>query len=142
MNLPASLKNIPYFSLLIRISRKYNVDIWLVGGFLRDTYLGRKKELIDFDFCVQMNTISIVKEFSRKISSKFIVLDKSNESLRVILKRKNKVYNYDFTLMRGENLYEDLFLRDFWPKKKPQYLPVLPVLIFRQVVATRVNMND
>ncbi len=113
MSFSTSLKKIPYISLVSQIARRRKLDIWLVGGFLRDGYLKKNKDLLDFDFCVEKDTIPVVKEFAKKISSKFIMLDKSNESLRVILKRKNKVYNYDFTLMRGENLHEDLFLRDF-----------------------------
>jgi len=79
---------------------------------LRDIYLKQKKELVDFDFCVEKKTLPIVREFAKKISSKFIVLDKDQESFRVILK-KNKIYTYDFTRMRGINLEADLALRDF-----------------------------
>jgi poly(A) polymerase len=113
MDLSAALKKIPHLSTISSIARKQKVNIWLVGGFLRDIYLKKKKDLVDFDFCVEKNTFSVVKEFSKKISSKFIVLDAKAQSLRVILKKKNKIYTYDFTLMRGQDLCEDLSLRDF-----------------------------
>ncbi|MCK5494655.1 MAG: CCA tRNA nucleotidyltransferase, partial [Candidatus Omnitrophica bacterium] len=113
MNLPLSLKKIPYFPLISRIARKNNINIWLVGGFLRDIYLKKKKDLIDFDFCVERDTTFIVKEFAGTISSKYIILDKTQESLRVIFKRKGKIYTYDFTRIRGKTFSEDLSLRDF-----------------------------
>ncbi len=113
MDLSKPLKKIPYLNVVSSIARKHNVDIWLVGGFLRDIYIKKAKELLDFDFCVEKNTLSVVKDFAKKISSKFIVLDKDQESLRVILKRNDKVYTYDFTRMRGKDFETDLALRDF-----------------------------
>ena len=113
MNLPLSLNKIPYFPLISRIARKNNINIWLVGGFLRDIYLKKEKDLIDFDFCVERDTTFIVKEFAGTISSKYIILDKPQESLRVIFKRKGKNFTYDFTRIRGKTFREDLSLRDF-----------------------------
>ncbi|MFH1519127.1 MAG: HD domain-containing protein [Candidatus Omnitrophota bacterium] len=111
--LSASLKKIPYFSLISWIGQKQNIGLWLVGGYLRDIYLRPKKELVDFDFCVEKNTASIAREFARRISAKFIILDKTEKSFRVVLKRGEKIYSYDFTRMRGKDLKEDLALRDF-----------------------------
>ena len=108
-----SLKKIPHLSSISRIAKDRNIGVWLVGGFLRDSYLKLKKELVDFDFCVGKETLAVVKDFAKSISSKFIVLDKSQKSYRVVKKEKNKVYTYDFTAMRGKNLEEDLALRDF-----------------------------
>ncbi len=107
------LKNIPYLSVISRIARGRNLSIWLVGGVLRDTYLRIKKELVDFDFCVEKETLALVKEFAKSVSSKFITLDKTQESFRVVLKKRGKIYTYDFTAMRGETIKEDLALRDF-----------------------------
>ena len=113
MNYKIISKKIPYFNLIGKISAKRKINIWLVGGVLRDIFLKKEKDLIDFDFCVEKNVLSIVKEFSRKIFSKFIVLDEKEGSYRVILKKHSRIYTYDFTLMRGKNLTEDLRSRDF-----------------------------
>ena len=107
------LKKVPYLSAISGIAKSRNLGIWLVGGVLRDTYLKRKKELVDFDFCVEGETLAVAKEFAKSISSKVIILDKSQKSYRVALKKEGKVYTYDFTAMRGKNLKEDLALRDF-----------------------------
>lgn len=113
MNLKGYLKEIPHLSLISRIARQRKVNIWLVGGFLRDIYLKKDVDLFDFDFCVESNAVSIAREFAEKIFSKCIMLDEVQESLRVILKKKDKLYTYDFTLIRGGSLYQDLSLRDF-----------------------------
>lgn len=113
MDLALSLKKIPFLPVISRIARKYNINIWIVGGFLRDIYLNKEKDLIDFDFCVEKNTTFIAKEFSCLISSKYIVLDEIQESIRVIFKKKDKIYTFDFTRIRGESFREDLALRDF-----------------------------
>lgn len=106
-------KKIPKLFLISRIARGRNIKIWLVGGALRDNYLGQKKELIDFDFCVEKKTLAVAREFAKNISSKVITLDKDQESFRVVLKKKNVSYAYDFTAMRAANIEGDLALRDF-----------------------------
>ena len=113
VNLTVHLRKIPHLSLISGIAARHKVQIWLVGGLLRDIYLKRGKAKMDFDFCVERKTFSVAKELARRISAKFIILDEDQESARVILKLKNKIYTYDFTLMRGQNLAEDLGLRDF-----------------------------
>jgi len=113
MNCKIISKKIPYFNLIVSIAVKRKINIWLVGGVLRDLFLKKKRDLIDFDFCVEKNVLGIVKEFSNKISSKFIVLDEKEGSYRVILKKHSKIYTYDFTLMRGKSFNDDLCSRDF-----------------------------
>jgi poly(A) polymerase len=113
MNTKTFLKKIPYLDLIRKAAKNRKTDIWLVGGFLRDIALASKKELCDFDFCVEKNVLALVKQFSKSINSKFIVLDEVEQAYRVILKKKSKIYTYDFTLMRAQSIYEDLGLRDF-----------------------------
>jgi len=113
MNYKIISKKIPHFNLIASIANKRKINVWLVGGVLRDLFLKKKRDLIDFDFCVERNVLEIVKEFSNKISSKFIVLDEKEGSYRVILKKHSKIYTYDFTLMRGKSFNEDLYSRDF-----------------------------
>lgn len=113
MNSKIFLKKIPYLNLIHKTAKAKKTNIWLVGGFLRDIVLAKDKDLRDFDFCVEKNVLAFVKQFSKEINSKFIVLDEAEQAYRVILKKKLKIYTYDFTLMRAANIYEDLGLRDF-----------------------------
>ncbi len=105
--------HIPYLSRLRSLARDRGVEVYLVGGFLRDIFLKRDKELTDFDFCVSEHTPSFAREFATLINSKLIVLDEHQRSYRVILKRGKRLYTYDFTQLRGGTLKEDLLLRDF-----------------------------
>ncbi len=107
------LKKIPYLDLLRKSAQNKKTGIWLVGGFLRDVALGRIDDLYDFDFCVEKNVLPLVKLFSKRINSKFIVLDEGEGAYRVILKKNSRIYTYDFTLIRAGSIREDLNLRDF-----------------------------
>ncbi len=113
MNISLSLKRIPYCKLISQIANHKKINIWLVGGFLRDAYLKVDKHLTDFDFCIEKKASSFAGEFARKINAKYIVLDKQNQSFRVILKKRKIIYTYDFTLIRGKTISDDLSLRDF-----------------------------
>jgi len=112
-NLYLFLRKIPHLSSISRLADDLGIKVWLVGGALRDFCLNRGDDLVDFDFCVEKKTTLLVKKFARKISSKFIVLDAKEESLRVILKHKGFIYTYDFTRMRSKSFLKDLALRDF-----------------------------
>ena len=121
MSLKNNLNKIAHLNVLSCIARSKKVDVWLVGGLLRDTYLkvsasklGEKKiKVLDFDFCVEKSAKSLARDFAKKISAKCITLDDAQGSWRVILKKGKRMYTYDFTLMRGETLKDDLSLRDF-----------------------------
>ncbi|MCP4653121.1 MAG: HD domain-containing protein [Candidatus Omnitrophica bacterium] len=113
MNLSTNLKKIPYLEQVSLIASRRKTTVWLVGGFLRDIYLKKKKDYIDFDFCVENKTRSLACDFAKKIEAKFIVLDKQQQSYRVVKKLANKIYTYDFTALRGVDFKDDLSLRDF-----------------------------
>jgi len=58
---------------------------YLVGGYIRDIILGRETEDIDIDIVVPTNAIEIGKKITDSIGSKFIILDKKREVIRIIL---------------------------------------------------------
>jgi len=113
MDILPFLNRIPHYKLICKIAKDDNINIWLVGGFLRDIHLAVKRQLIDFDFCVGCNTGFFARKFARSLGAKCIVLDKQNQSFRVILKKQKTMYTYDFTLIRGDTISDDLALRDF-----------------------------
>ncbi|MFH1875354.1 MAG: HD domain-containing protein [Candidatus Omnitrophota bacterium] len=113
LNFKTCAQSVPYLSTLAAVARSHDVYVWLVGGVLRDMYLGKKREFFDFDFCVEKHVLPVVKHFAKKTSSRFIVLDEAQQSYRVIVKQKGAVYTYDFTLMRGAQFIDDLARRDF-----------------------------
>ena len=62
---------------------------YLVGGYIRDIILRREIEEVDVDIVVPSNAIEIGKKIADNIGSKFIILDKKREVVRVLL---NHIY--------------------------------------------------
>ena len=82
---------------------------YLVGGYIRDIILGRKTEKLDFDIVVPLNAIEIGKKIADNIGSKFIILDKKREVVRIIL---NHIY-IDIANQVSSTIEGDLCSRDF-----------------------------
>ncbi len=82
---------------------------YLVGGYIRDIILGRKTEKLDVDIVVPLNAIEIGKKIADNIGSKFIILDKKREVVRIIL---NNIY-IDIANQVSFSIEGDLCSRDF-----------------------------
>ena len=82
---------------------------YLVGGYIRDIILGRKTEKLDVDIVVPLNAIEIGKKIADNIGSKFIILDKKREVIRIIL---NHIY-IDIANQVSSTIQGDLASRDF-----------------------------
>ncbi len=82
---------------------------YLVGGYIRDIILGRVTEEIDVDIVVPLNAIEIGKKISERIESKYIILDKKREVVRIILKN---IY-IDIANQVTSTIEGDLSSRDF-----------------------------
>src|SRR3989339_5663 len=123
------IKANPYLKLITRQLNKYPQEFYLVGGYPRDLFLKRKKEVFDFDFALSANAIKIGREIARSLKSGFVVLDKEHGSCRIVYNRSGLSCNFDFTDFRGSTCPErsrrtalttsgrdilvDLSLRDF-----------------------------
>ena len=84
---------------------------YLVGGYIRDIILGRETEKVDVDIVVPSNAIEIGKKISESIESKFIILDKKREVIRIIL--KNIDIDIDIANQVTSTIEGDLSSRDF-----------------------------
>jgi len=82
---------------------------YLVGGYIRDIILGRKTKKVDVDIVVPLNAIEIGKKISDNIESKFIILDKKREVVRIIL---NDI-SIDIANQVSSTIEGDLRARDF-----------------------------
>ncbi len=82
---------------------------YLVGGYIRDIILRRKTEKLDVDIVVPLNAIEIGKKIADNIGSKFIILDKKREVVRIIL---NSIY-IDIANQVSSSIEGDLCSRDF-----------------------------
>jgi poly(A) polymerase len=113
MKFDTYLKKIPQIDQISKLAKKLKIKVWLVGGFLRDSYIKAPKDLVDFDFCVEKDIDLFVAKVAKIFGAKVIVLDKKSSSFRIILNKNIKKYSYDFILMRGKDIKKDLELRDF-----------------------------
>jgi len=82
---------------------------YLVGGYIRDIILGRLTEDVDVDIVVPSNAIEIGKKISDNFESKFIILDKKREVVRIILDH----ISIDIANQISSTIEGDLSSRDF-----------------------------
>jgi len=82
---------------------------FLVGGYIRDIILGRVTAEVDVDIVVPSNAIEIGKKISDNIESKFIILDKKREVVRIILNH----ISIDIANQVSSTIEGDLSARDF-----------------------------
>jgi len=82
---------------------------YLVGGYIRDIILGRATEEVDIDVVVPLNAIEIGQQISDNIESKFIILDKKREVVRIILDH----ISIDIANQVSSTIEGDLSARDF-----------------------------
>ena len=96
----------------------YNLDLvlpflpkgsFLVGGFIRDTILGKMKTKVDVDIVVPNNAINIGKRISDDLKGKFIILDKDRDLVRIILNH----ISIDIANQTFPTIIKDLQSRDF-----------------------------
>ncbi len=82
---------------------------YLVGGYIRDIILRRVTQEVDVDIVVPFNAIEIGKKISENIKSKFIILDKEREVVRIILNH----ISIDIANQTSSTIEGDLRSRDF-----------------------------
>ena len=92
-------------------SRK--VKLFLVGGAIRDLFLGRVKENPDFDFCLKSGSLQFGARLARQLKCAFVILDRENASCRLVKKIRHRIYTFDFSDFRASTLEKDLLHRDF-----------------------------
>jgi len=101
---------------ILNFGKKSRKKVFLVGGFLRDLLLGRETE--DFDLVPEGNAKRFAKGVAREIEGSFVPLDEKNRIYRVVKQKisekgSKKIFNLDFSQLRGKKIEEDLLLRDF-----------------------------
>jgi putative nucleotidyltransferase with HDIG domain len=101
----------PELSTLHKLAFVQKQQVFLVGGALRDQYLGRAKQ--DLDFAVSAGAITLARKFSRAIKGAFVLLDEDSGCARVAKKRPDGLWTYDFADFRAKTLKGDLAHRDF-----------------------------
>lgn len=95
-------------------AKKRDVELYLVGGSVRDMLLERPTT--DVDFVLASDAIAFAKAFAASIGATCIVLEENPATARVIVKRSGvsgtSWLSMDFAQFRAASLTEDLRLRD------------------------------
>jgi len=89
-------------------------SLYLVGGALRDGWMGR--ETRDFDFVVPGEARTVAKRIAAALDARFVLLDEEWGVARLIWSPTGDGQDsvrFDFASMRGEGIEEDLWQRDF-----------------------------
>lgn len=106
-SLPNSVKE------LIKTLQMETIEIYLIGGFIRDAFLGVKSHDLDF-IVVNKSSDKLCEELTFDIDGKYFLLDKETRTTRFILNDEDcKLYTFDFTSVQKINLEADFQRRDF-----------------------------
>ena len=82
---------------------------YLVGGYIRDIILGKVNGQVDVDIVVPLNAIEIGRNIANNTKSKFIILDKKREVVRIIFNH----ISIDIANQISSTIEGDLSNRDF-----------------------------
>ncbi|MGF1490860.1 MAG: CCA tRNA nucleotidyltransferase [Microcoleaceae cyanobacterium] len=82
---------------------------YLVGGAVRDGFLGRQAEYLDLDFVLSEQAVKTAREIASQYRAGFVLLDAERQIARVVFSGAT----VDFAQMEGETITEDLKRRDY-----------------------------
>ena len=109
------MKNYTYNEIFEEVRKVVpaSMQIYLVGGAVRDMLLG--KQINDYDFVIEGLVRPVGKKLADNLHGKYYVLDDTRDMVRVLLKTsdKEKPICIDIAQLHGESLEKDLFGRDF-----------------------------
>jgi poly(A) polymerase len=97
--------------LLARINRhlaEEGITAYLVGGFVRDTLIGRNTD--DIDIAVAADSLATASTMATALGGKYVPLDEENGVGRVVL--QDTKWHVDFTTLQGD-IGQDMARRDF-----------------------------
>ena len=106
MKIPETL--IPHLTQLQKFAKTRGVELYLVGGSVRDLLLNRPTA--DLDFALATDAIPFAKAFATHVGGSFVGLDEHPPTARVVLKKQT--VSMDFAQFRAASLNDDLRLRD------------------------------
>jgi len=107
-NILSGLPNLELLAELNAFAKARGVQLYLLGGSVRDLLL--RRPINDLDFVVDCDPISFGKLFANKVSAAFVKLDDQPATVRLVVRSDQS--NIDFTQFRSGNLGLDLQLRD------------------------------
>jgi poly(A) polymerase len=89
-------------------AEQHGVELYAVGGTLRDICLGRQAQ--DVDLAMMGDVIGFAKGFANYLGAAFVPMDAERGEARVVYRKRDVI---DFARLRGDTSIEDLYHRDF-----------------------------
>lgn len=91
-----------------------DLDIYLIGGFLRDSILNKPSKDLDF-LIVDKDPFDLAKEISNRFNGKSFILDKETKTSRFVFSENDEtdLYSFDFTSCAKNKIENDFLRRDF-----------------------------
>ena len=105
------LKNVPQRQIIQRLddfAKAHSVQLFLVGGCVRDLLLNRRTS--DLDLALKSKTLEFAGRFAAALGETFVILEERPATARVIIRETG--FTLDFVQFRGETVEDDLRLRD------------------------------
>jgi poly(A) polymerase len=104
------IRNDPILSELSRLAKEKKTSLFLVGGYLRDLFLGAPAK--DYDFALPKDTSSFIETIEEALHLLFFKVGKEEMGTTTYRIAKESM-SIDLTFMQGETIDEDLRRRDF-----------------------------
>jgi poly(A) polymerase len=98
-------------SLLPFLASLESVEVYLVGGYLRDYFLGEVPE--DIDFITSADPEEVAMSVASRYGGKGFLLHEEERTHRVVIDSDGLRRTLDFSPIKGMSVEEDLSYRDF-----------------------------
>lgn len=88
-----------------------SLEVYLVGGAVRDALLGRSTR--DIDLVVRGDAIVLARALAKDLGATFVLLDEANGVARLVWHGEGARWEIDLARLQGESIEQDLARRDF-----------------------------
>jgi poly(A) polymerase len=104
----AELQQSSHLRRLLSFAEQNGAKLYAVGGALRDICLGRPVR--DVDLTSAGDVMGFARAFANHLGAAFVPLDAARGEARVVYRKRHVL---DFARLRGDDIIEDLYQRDF-----------------------------
>jgi poly(A) polymerase len=104
----AELQQRPLLQRLHVFATQRGVELYTVGGTLRDLCLGRP--IHDVDVAMMGDVLEFAREFANHLRAAYVPMDAARGEVRVVYRKRDIL---DFARLRGGTIIADLQCRDF-----------------------------
>jgi poly(A) polymerase len=104
----AELQQRPLLHRLLRFAERHGVELYTVGGTLRDICLGHPVH--DVDLTMVGDVMQFAKGLADHLGAAYVPMDAERGEVRVVDRQRDIL---DFVRMRGDSIITDLQCRDF-----------------------------